>query len=248
MHQQPPARSPLALALAPVRPLALCRLVRKAREAESRWPSAAGSEAAERGRTSSEGAEHADLPTRGARPTRSPPACSAEARAAPQERSEYQDMISELQLLARDCDVALSAWEAADALYEQRKATMEAELKAGELQAAMLTMILQQDRECRRAELLRDAEKVWGPDHASRPPLATYNLVGVPLAGPRPPSPPPSPPGDEPHTPPDDSSPAPPPQPPSSPPPPPKPHPLPSNPGPSSQDARPRSDDQRVRG
>ena len=91
-------------------------------------------------------------------------------------RSEYQDMISELQLLARDCDVALSAWEAADALYEQRKATMEAELKAGELQAAMLTMILQQDREATRAKLLADAEKVWGPDHASRPPLATYKL------------------------------------------------------------------------
>ena len=56
------------------------------REAESRWPSVAGSEAAERGRTSSEGAEHADLPTRAARPARSPPACSAEARAVPTPR------------------------------------------------------------------------------------------------------------------------------------------------------------------
>jgi hypothetical protein len=43
-----------------------CRLVRKVREAESRWPSVAGSEAVERGRTSSEGAvacqSVADLP------------------------------------------------------------------------------------------------------------------------------------------------------------------------------------------
>ena len=46
--------------------------MRKAREAESRWPSVAGSEAAERGRTSSEGAQHADLPTRAAHPARSP--------------------------------------------------------------------------------------------------------------------------------------------------------------------------------
>ena len=51
-------------------------------------------------------------------------------------QSEYKDMISKLQLLARDCDAALSAWEAADSLYEQRKATIEAELKAAEMQAA----------------------------------------------------------------------------------------------------------------
>ena len=63
-----PSLSPLV----PVRPLALCRLVRKVREAERRWPSVAGSEAAKRGRTSSEGAEHADLPTRAAHSARSP--------------------------------------------------------------------------------------------------------------------------------------------------------------------------------
>ena len=94
-------------------------------------------------------------------------------------RVEYKDMISALQLLARDADAAISAWEAADALYEQRKATLFAELKAAETQAAMAAMLLQRDREGTRAKLLADAEKVWGPDHASRPPLATYNLVGV---------------------------------------------------------------------
>ena len=34
-------------------------------------------------------------------------------------------------------------------------------------------------RKATQTKLLADAEKVWGPDHASRPPLATYNLVGV---------------------------------------------------------------------
>ena len=91
-------------------------------------------------------------------------------------QSEYKDMISKLQLLARDCDAALSAWEAADSLYEQRKATIEAELKAAEMQAAFAELLLRQDREATRTKLLADAEKVWGPDHASRPPLATYKV------------------------------------------------------------------------
>ena len=84
-------------------------------------------------------------------------------------------MISGLQLLARDADAALSAYEAAEALYQQRKATLEAELKAAEMQAAMAEMMLQQCRERTRATLLADAVKVWGPDHVSRPPVATYN-------------------------------------------------------------------------
>ena len=89
---------------------------------------------------------------------------------------EYKDIITALQSRARDADAAVSAWEAADALYEQRKATLFAELKAAEMQAAFAEMLLQRDREATRAKLLADAEKVWGPDHASRPPLATYKL------------------------------------------------------------------------
>ena len=100
----------------------------------------------------------------------------SELREYSRKRNEYKDMISSLQLLARDADAALSAWEAADALYEQRKATLFAELKAAEMQAAFAEMLLQRDREATRAKLLADAEKVWGPDHASRPPLATYKL------------------------------------------------------------------------
>jgi hypothetical protein len=40
-----------------------------------------------------------------------------------------------------------------------------------------------------RSRLLEEAEAAWGPDHASRPPRAVYDM-----RGPMPPSPPPSPP------------------------------------------------------
>ena len=96
-------------------------------------------------------------------------------------QEEYADMITKLQRLARDCDSAISAWEAADALYEQRKATLLAELKAAELQAAMTEMMLQRCRERTRTTLLADAEKQWGPGccvrHHSNPTHVVYTCV-----------------------------------------------------------------------
>ena len=106
-------------------------------------------------------------------------------------------MISRLQLLARDADAALSAYEAAEALYQQRKATLEVELKAAEMQVAFAALLLQKDRDNTRAQLHAAAEKEWGPDYASRAPLATYNLRGDPSSW-QLPSPPPSPPEDPP--------------------------------------------------
>ena len=70
----------------------------------------------------------------------------SELREYTRKRTEYKDMISALQLLARDADAAISAWKAADALYEQRKATIEAELQAAEMQAAFAELLLRQDR------------------------------------------------------------------------------------------------------
>ena len=98
----------------------------------------------------------------------------------------------------------------------------------------MAEMVLQRDRDLTRTKLLADAEKVWGPGHASRPPLAVHNLCGpLPPAPPPvkdptgswvgsrlPPSPPPSPPAAED-----------PPDPPSPDPPPPGPPPAPPGPG-----------------
>ena len=95
-------------------------------------------------------------------------------------------MLIKLELLSRDREAACQAWEAAEALYEQRKETLEAKLKAVELQMMMAEMVLQRDRDLTRTKLLADAEKVWGPGHASRPPLAVHNLCG-----PLPPAPPP---------------------------------------------------------
>ena len=126
--------------------------------------------------------------------------------------AQLSDMLIKLELLSRDREAACQAWEAAEALYEQRKETLEAKLKAAELQMMMAEMVLQRDRDLTRTKLLADAEKVWGPGHASRPPLAVHNLCGpLPPAPPPvqhptgswvgsrlPPSPPPSPPEDPP--------------------------------------------------
>ena len=142
-------------------------------------------------------------------------------------------MMKELPYLLALEEAACDAWEAADAIYEERKATLEAKLKATELQMMMAEMVLQRDRDLTRTKLLADAEKVWGPGHASRPPLAVHNLCGpLPPAPPPvqhptgswvgsrlPPSPPPSPPEDPP--PPEDPSPPPPPPQPPQPPQPP---------------------------
>ena len=100
--------------------------------------------------------------------------------------AQLSDMLIKLELLSRDREAACQAWEAAEALYEQRKETLEAKLKAVELQMMMAEMVLQRDRDLTRTKLLADAEKVWGPGHASRPPLAVHNLCG-----PLPPAPPP---------------------------------------------------------
>jgi exonuclease VII small subunit len=93
--------------------------------------------------------------------------------------SEYERMISRLQLLARDADAALSAYEAAEALYQQRKATLEAELKAAEMQVAFAALLLQKDRDNTRAQLHAAAEKEWGPDYASRAPSPRTTCVAI---------------------------------------------------------------------
>ena len=106
-------------------------------------------------------------------------------------RLAESDLRHEEWLLEEEARLAAEAREEQEHVAAEDAALAEAQAEAKELRARLRNLELQ-------AELRKQATAAWGPDWASRPPLATYNLVGVPLAGPRPPSPPPSPPEDQP--------------------------------------------------
>ena len=101
------------------------------------------------------------------------------------------------------CEAELKAeLEAARTADAERRAVADEEDRArlAEFEAAAEAEEMEERMRQRnlslRAQLLAAAEKVWGADHASRPPVAVYDM-----RGPLPPSPPPSPPHDDDDTP-----------------------------------------------
>ena len=91
-------------------------------------------------------------------------------------------LFQSLSLLFRDEEVAREAADAAEDAYlkyvnaESEKAELEAENLR--LKVAVLELQEREANAPKRAELCAAAQKAWGPDHASRPPTAVYDLRG----------------------------------------------------------------------
>ena len=148
-----------------------------------------------------------------------------EVREYDRKRDEFKDLLYSLDMVTRDREAACQAWEAAEALYKQKRATLEAEqahaqaqMEKCDLRMQVLQMKLEKAEDDPYGE--REAEfeeemRAW----AVAPPAAVYDLRGDPSSW-QLPSPPPSPPEGDPPPADDAPPPSPPEDPPEDPPPP----------------------------
>ena len=98
------------------------------------------------------------------------------------ECDQIDGMFQSLSLLLRDEEAAREAVDAAEDAYEQYlfDQSERAELEAENLRLKMSLLELQ-EREANapiRAAVAAKAVAAWGPDHASHPPTAVYDLRG----------------------------------------------------------------------